>query len=322
MLYGALDIGGTKTIAALIDEDGRIAAQERFPSHTQNSLQHLELCIEAMERLLDAAGISPATLPGIGVTLPGIVDVREGVLIRAPFARWENLPVAAILSEKLGTAHIVCENDVNACALGELRFGLGRKYIDFVWMTVSTGVGGDCVSDGKLIRGARGFAGELGHLKVEYEHPALCPCGQRGCLEAHGSGTALNRLISCQAEQDGAFAAAFAEKNMPVNAVSCAQLAKAGHLTAQLMFDRNGMYLGRGMAYCINILNPQAVIVGGGVAASLDLMMDSIRREIRANVFSSMQDVEVLATPLGYEAALLGAAALVIDQKRSNYGTN
>lgn len=313
-MYAALDIGGTKTIAALVDSSGQILVQEKFPTLTLDCEKHLSLCVESLHRLLSAARTSPASLSGLGVTLPGIVDYREGILLRAPYADWINVPVAALLRDKLGIERVRCENDVNACALGELYFGLGSRYTDFIWMTVSTGVGGACVSDGRLIRGAQGFAGEMGHLKVEFEKPARCPCGQTGCLEAHGSGTALNRLIEQTVSSLPSFADQFSSAGLPVSAASCAKLAREGNSVAREIFETTGHYLGRGMAYAVNLLNPQAIVVGGGVAASLDCLLPGIRSALSSDVFLPLQQVEVIATPLGYEAALLGAAVLVIDE--------
>lgn len=313
MIYAALDIGGTKTIAALADETGSILAQKKFTSYIASSQIHLDLCVDALRELMQERGVQTKDIHGLGISLPGIVDSDRGILLYAPYAKWENVPVADYLREKLGIEKIRCDNDVNACAIGELKFGLGKKYTDFVWMTVSTGVGGASVSGGTLVRGADGFAGELGHLKVEYDHPAHCPCGQEGCLEAHGSGTALNRLTAEAAQADGAFAAALAQAGMKADGAGCAALAQAGNPRALAIFAEIGTYLGRGMAYCINVLNPQAVVVGGGVSASLELLRPAITAALKANAFHKMQDIDVVCTPLGYEAALIGAAALAAE---------
>ncbi len=313
MIYAALDIGGTKTIAALTDENGSILTQKKFTSFVASSQTHLDICVDALRELMQERGLDAKEIHGLGISLPGIVDSDRGVLLYAPYAKWENVPVAEYLREKLGIANIRCDNDVNACAIGELKFGLGKKYSDFVWMTVSTGVGGASVSDGTLIRGADGFAGELGHLKVEYDHPAQCPCGQEGCLEAHGSGTALNRLTAKMAQQDAEFAAALAQAGSKADGAGCAKLAQAGNPKALAIFDEIGTYLGRGMAYCVNVLNPQAVVVGGGVSASLELLRPAITAALKANAFRKMQNIDVVCTPLGYEAALIGAAALAAE---------
>lgn len=314
MYIAALDIGGTKTIAAVLDETGSILAQENFPSLVSSYESHLELCVQAMKRLMEQMGLEAEDFAGLGVSLPGIVDNEKGILIYAPYANWENVAVAKFLAAGLGISKVRCENDVNACAIGEQRFGLGRKYTDFVWMTVSTGVGGAVVEDSKLIRGSNGFAGELGHLKVEYKNPAHCPCGQYGCLEAHGSGTALIRETRKRRLESTAFAQALEEMGLKPDGAGCAALAKAGNTDALDIMNQIGTYLGRGISYCINILNTQAIVIGGGVAASLELLIPSIRVSIQQNAFKRMQDIDIVKTPLGYEAALMGAAALVLEQ--------
>lgn len=314
MYIAALDIGGTKTIAAILDERGAIQAKETFTSIVADYEAHLERCVEVMEKLMQQMGIAADELAGLGVSLPGIVDNQKGVLIYAPYANWENISVARHLSSKLGIQVVCCENDVNACAIGEQRFGLGSRYTDFIWMTVSTGVGGAIVEEGKLVRGGHGFAGELGHLKVEYENPLYCPCGQYGCLEAHGSGTALIRETKTRVKNSRVFAEALREIEAEPDGAGCAALAKKGNTEAQDIMNQIGMYLGRGIAYCVNILNTQAVVIGGGVATSLDLLMPSIQKSVQQNAFQRMQDIEIIKTPLGYEAALLGAAALVLKE--------
>lgn len=311
MVYAALDIGGTKTIAALTDENGCILAKKKFTSYIASSQTHLRICADALRELMRERDLTQRDISGLGISLPGITDSDRGILIYAPYAKWENVPAAEYLRNELGIANIRCENDVNACAIGEMYFGLGKLYTDFVWMTVSTGVGGAIVVNSALVNGADGFAGELGHLKVEYDHPVHCPCGQDGCLEAHGSGTALNRLTTRLAASDPEFANDLTAAGEKADGAGCAKLARAGNPKAQGIFDEIGTYLGRGMSYCINVLNPQAIVVGGGVSSSLELLRPAILSAIHANVFQKMQKVDVVCTPLGYEAALIGAAALV-----------
>lgn len=313
MYIAALDIGGTKTIAAILDEKGKILAQENFPSVVSSYETHLGLCAESMKRLMQQMGLTVDDFIGIGTALPGIVNNEKGVLIYAPYADWENVPVAEFLRSSLGFSKVQCENDVNACAIGEQRFGVGQNYTDFIWMTVSTGVGGAVVEGSKLVRGGHGFAGELGHMKVEYKKPAHCPCGQYGCLEAHGSGTALIRETRTRAVESPSFAKALEEQGLKPDGAGCAALARLGNTDALGIMEQIGTYLGRGISYCINILDTQAVVIGGGVAASLDLLLPSIRASVQQNAFKRMQDIDIVKTPLGYEAALLGAAALVLE---------
>ena len=311
MNIGAFDIGGTKTIVALANESGTIYEKQQFPTDTRDCMRHLDTCCQIFSQFLSKHQLHPQNVSGIGVNLPGMVDRKQGILLRAVYAGWNNVPVKDYLFQKLLVSNIVCENDVNSCAVGELRFGLGRQYKDFGWMTVSTGVGGAVVCNGQLIRGVHGFAGEFGHLKVEYDEPNLCPCGDKGCLEAHGSGTALNRLINEKAATDSAFKDAFTGLGATPSAAACAILARSGNLTAISIFTEIGCYLGRGIAYYANILDPEAVIIGGGVSASLDLLMPGINKSLEKYAFDKMKHTRVLRTALGYEAALMGAIAIV-----------
>ena len=312
MYVGAFDIGGTKTIVALADDTGKIYEKEQFPTDTQNCRSHVERCCNGFAKFLKRHNLTASQIGGIGVNLPGPVDREKGILIRAVYAGWNAIPVKDWIQELLGIAHIVCENDVNSCAVGELRFGRGREYGSFGWMTVSTGVGGAVVCNGQLIRGAHGYAGEFGHIKVEYNAPETCPCGELGCLEAHGSGTALNRMILRQVQQDPQFCSAFAALGEAPGGASCAKLAKAGNETARALFYQLGRYLGKGISCYVNILDPDAVFIGGGVAESLDLLMPGIRSAVEENTFAQMKDVKILPTALGYEAALMGAIAIAL----------
>ena len=313
MYIAALDIGGTKTIAAVLDENGKVVIKEQFSSIVSNYEKHLELCAQTLERLMQQIKIGTENLEGLGISLPGIVDREKGILIYAPYANWKNIAVADYFRNALGIDKIQCENDVNACAVGEIHFGLGKRYTDFVWMTVSTGVGGAVVENSRLIRGGHGFAGEFGHLKVEYKNPAHCPCGQYGCLEAHGSGTALIRETRKRKQESRSFAEALEKKGLSADGAGCAELARSGNHEAQEIMEQIGMYLGRGISYCLNILDPQAVVIGGGVARSLDLILPAMRNEIQRDTFQRMQSAYIIETHLGYEAALKGAAALILE---------
>ena len=276
-------------------------------------MSHLQYCCEVFEGFLKSRGLSSSDVAGIGVNLPGIVDRKNGILLRAVYAGWENIHVGEYLKQRLNIDQIVCENDVNSCAAGEIRFGLGKEYKNFGWMTVSTGVGGAVVCDGKVIRGAFGNAGEFGHLKVEYENPAVCPCGEEGCLEAHGSGTAIGRMITEEKKRDPEFADAVNGTGKSSPGAALAALAEKGNPKAVEIFEKAGEYLGRGISYYANIMDPEAVIIGGGVSASLDLLMPGIKRSIEKHTFSAMQGVKVLPTALGYEAALMGAVAIAAE---------
>lgn len=313
MYVVALDIGRAKAIAAILNEKGVVLVRENLPSVIAGHEIRLDVCVQAIKRLMCKMALKAEDFVGLGVSLPGIVDYEAGVLIHMPYANYENIAVTEFLAANLGIANIQCENDVNACAIAEQRFGLGRTYTDFVWMAVDAGVSGAVVEGSKLVHGGQGFAGEIGHLKVEYKTPAHCPCGQFGCLEVHGSGTALVREIRKRRLESQAFADTLEEMGLKPDEAGCAALAKAGNPDALEIMDRMGTYLGRGISYCINILNTQAIVIGGSVSAFLELLLPSIRISIQQNALKRMQDINIVKNPLGIEASLLGAAALILE---------
>jgi len=198
----------------------------------------------------------------------------------------------------------VCGNDANVIALGEQRFGTGRRFSSCVVITIGTGLGSGLILDGKLWTGSGGFAAEFGHITV-YPEGALCPCGNRGCLELYVSAGALVR---------------FAGERMPVitadslTAEKVAGLARAGDVAALAAFEQLGYWLGIGLASLTNTLNIQAVIIGGVVSASFDLLLPALRRTIQQRCFPEIYaGLVIQKTLLGDDAGLLGGAALAAD---------
>lgn len=309
MLLCALDIGGTKTIAAAMDERGHILAQRRWPTDTSDGLLHLEQCAVVLEDLCRHAGVSgPA---GLGVAVPGMVDSRAEILLVAPFAGWQNLAVRPFLQDRL-RCPVFMDNDANACAVGEMRFGYGDRYGSYLWMTISTGVGGALVSRGRLLRGAAGLAGEIGHVKVEYADARLCSCGQRGCLEAQASGTAIT-AATAEAAKDPAFRDLFVKRNIPPDAEGCARLAAEHSPQARHIYAQAADYIARGISCAANLLDLEAVILGGGVAGSLPLMLPDILASCRGYITPQLRVPDIVPSKLAYEAALYGALALALN---------
>jgi len=321
MIIGAIDIGGTKTMVGAADEYGKILALHKFETETADVYSHFKRCGTELRDCLTELGAFPGSVSGVGITLPGMVDKTHEKLDNAVFSGWKDVRVREFFQKFLGLDAVFIDNDVNACAMAEIAFGLGRKYKDFIWATVSTGVGGAIVSEGRLLEGCLNFAGELGHVKVEYERPMLCPCGQYGCLEAHGSGSAITRETLRRVSENPGFAALFKEQKLNADAVGCSILAYAGVPEAIEIYRLAGMYLGRGFACAINLLNPQAVIIGGGVADSFGLIEPAMRETISSCAAPPLAGVDVVKTGLGYNAAFLGAAALALAKaNESDFG--
>jgi glucokinase len=315
-MLGAIDIGGTKTGIGIVDAEGKILSYHQRTTDTSELSTWLRICTEQLEDCAREINCRMEDLEGVGINLPGMVDTNRGLLLACSYPGWTQKPVVRIMKELTGIEKIYVENDVNSCAIGEMYFGLQEKYKDFLWMTVSTGIGGAMVSNRQLIRGAWGCAGEIGHVKVEYNDPKLCACGGKGCLEAHASGTAITNEVLLRAKLDSEFNALFEGIHEPINAKSCAMLAREGNQTANEIYQRAAVYLGRGIGYGISLFNPQAVIIGGGVGMSLDLMTEEIEAVLANTVNKSLLPVDIVPTKMGYMGALLGAAALVLYNQK------
>jgi glucokinase len=299
MLIGAIDGGGTKVLAAVMTESGAVVARRQDSVPTSDYAAYFGRCAALLAECASEAGVKREALAGVGASLPAMTDGHDRVF-GSPSAGWGAFSVRPLLVPELGieSERIFIENDVNACALAELRFARGGN--NFVWMTVSTGIGGAVVADGRLVRGAGCCAGELGHLKVEFERPRSCGCGGTGCLEAHASGTAIGRL----AREAGLGNA---------DAKRVEELARTGDPAASDVLAQAGRYIGRGLAMAANVLNTEKVYIGGGVSRALDLLLPAIREAFDGGAIAQCRNVTIARTHLGYEASLLGAAAVCLD---------
>lgn len=317
MAIGAIDIGGTKTITAILSDSGEILVSRYFPTVSNDWYEHFTLTAKYFEtcyEMYKTQTFGKDPLVGVGINVPGMADNINGILLYAPHQNWHDVPVRDFFRSALSIQNVQVENDVNACALGEMVFGGGGA--DFLWLTISTGNGGAIVANSKLIRGSSNCAGEFGHLKVEFENPRLCACGQRGCLESQSSGTAIKEIFLETMNGNPGFLSQvkiFEKKNRDFkrDASGLALLANEGNLTARALYHDVGKYLGRAISYGLNISNPEKVYLGGGVAQSMQLFLPALLNEIDRSVVPGAKKVEICETKLGYNAALLGAGALV-----------
>lgn len=287
----AIDVGGSKIVAGIVDGDGNILESERIPLPDGYGADFL------LEKITEAAGKLLVYGPcAAGITIPGLADPENGVWKYAPFSQIAEVPVARIVSRETGLP-VYIENDVNACASAEKRFGACRSERSFLWMTVSNGIGGAVFLDGKLYTGENGNAGELGHFIVEEKDGFDCGCGRKGCLEAMASGRGISRLYRRGTGRD-------------LSAKEIADLARSGDPAALKAYETAGGYMGKALSFCVNILNIGTVIIGGGVSESFDLLEKPINSALSERVFRQGNPrVEVKRTALGYYAALVGAAA-------------
>ncbi len=282
-LYGAIDLGGTKLRAVVADLEGNICGEIIRPSEADEGPDRvIARMIETLEEAASASGLPVSGLRAVGVASPGALDLVHGRVFEAPqLPGWDGVPLVQIMSERLGLP-VLLENDANAAALGENRFGAGRGTRYLIYLTISTGVGGGIIIDGKVYHGATGAAGELGHMVVWFNGPR-CLCGNRGCLEAISSGTGLawraQELVD-RGEAPGL--ERIKRERGELDADEIADAARAGDEDARRLFDESGLYLGIALANYINIFNPEMIVPGGGVVAgAADLFLDRAEETMR-----------------------------------------
>lgn len=292
----------------LVDQDGKVLARETQPTPAEDVEATME-AILAVAGKLGAAGRPVA----VGVGAAGMVDFTAGVMRWAPNLAWRELPIRDRVAEGTGLP-CVLDNDANAAAWAEYRFGAGRGSRDMLLVTVGTGIGGGIVAGGSLYRGAHGFAAEIGHFIVEPGGPQ-CGCGNRGCWEQVASGRALDRLGRRAAARDPDGAIARLAGNEEVSGRHVAQAAMEGDHAAVAVFGEVGMRLGEGIAGLVNVLDPEVVVVGGGVAEVGDILLKPARMAFATTVEAPDHRPEVPIVPaaLGNDAGAVGAAALALE---------
>jgi glucokinase len=313
-----LDIGGSKLMAAVTEVNG-----SRFEIRT---ISHRTLsgdCNQAtLLTLIDDAVTELGSIEyeRIGVTIPGLADPANGIWVYACFSGIRDFPIARILSERYGGKPIAIENDVNACALGEKKFGKCQNVEDFLWITVSNGIGGGLVLGGNIYSGHFGGAAEIGHFGVvdsgnDCQPPIQCGCGNFGCLEAEAAGPGIAKRYAWHLlERKKQNPSAPEPIRPPYTAQKIADAARNGDELALSIIETTGIFLGKAASYAVNLLNLEAVIFGGGVSQSFDLFLPSLEKSFRTRLFQSANPtVRLEQTGLGYNAGLAGAAAIAIQ---------
>ncbi|MEX0785745.1 MAG: ROK family protein [Dehalococcoidia bacterium] len=309
-----VDLGGTKIHSLVATPEGAVLGEDRrLTDAAEGVYAVIGRMAGSVRAALEAAGLELDGICGVGMCTPGPCDTSRGVVTYAPnLAGWVDVPIVARMSKALGVPALL-EHDTAAACYGEFRFGAGRGFQHVVYVTLSTGIGGGMIFDGKLYHGASGAAGEVGHLIVDADGPQ-CGCGNRGCVEALASGIALAR------EAAGAIAAGRSDVLAEVVGeaeASAEHLHKAalqGDAVSREIIERAGRYAGLGLAAVLNFLNPQALILGGGLLGLGDLYLRPALDAARAATFDQMlADVTITEATLGERAGALGAAALMVE---------
>jgi len=312
------DLGGTKFAFGIVREDGAVVASGRVDTLAdQGPAQAVNRAIAGARELLAANGFAPASLLGVGIASPGPLDIARGCVDGSPnLPGWTGFPIAGEISKAFGLPARI-DNDANAAAVGEFRFGAGKGFPNMVYVTVSTGIGGGVMVDGRLMRGANGNAAELGHLTLDIKGPA-CPCGGQGCFEKYASGTAIAaRARAALAAGRASSLAALAGGPDKVTSHHVLQALAQGDVLAREIWEETLEYLGRGFAVIINTFNPDRIVVGGGVTAAGDILFAPLRKKALGYAFPRLAAVcSIVPAGLGGDVGVVGAAACALEAAR------
>lgn len=301
-----IDLGGTQVRAALVDEQGRILARLAEPTDAQAGPDRVlaQIC-GLTDRLLAAS--KPASVVGVGVSAPGPLDTVAGVATDIPtLSGFVDFPLKAELQKRFPFP-VDLENDAIAAAIGEWQFGIGRGHDNLVYVTVSTGIGGGVISDGRVVRGRKGMAAHVGHMSV-VPSGELCPCGNRGCFEAYGSGPAFARRAQMRALGNGE--TTLGSNGGAIDSRSVFAAARNGDRLANQLIDEEAEILGRGFTSLIHIFSPDIIVMGGGLSHEFDRLQPGIQAYISQWAMPAFKDVKVMLAALDQNSGLIGAAAL------------
>jgi glucokinase len=302
-----IDLGGTKMLLGVLDGESKTVweSRERSAGEGENDLVEL-LVREIAEARGERGGVET-----IGMGIPATIDHEKGLAIAAVNLPIEDLPIRDLVLERTGLPTFV-DNDANVAALAEHLFGAAKGAENAVMLTVGTGIGGGLILGGEIYRGSTGAGAELGHMAIQMDGPGCQGnCPNRGCVEAFASGTALGRegLAAAESNPDSALGKLLGEGE-PVDGRAVTIAAQNGDKTAIEVFDLVGSRLGVALASFANIFEPEVIVVGGGVMAAGDLLLDPARRELQARALQPMNRTPVVPAELGADAGMIGAAAM------------
>ena len=309
-----VDVGGTNVKIALVDKKGEIKFPKTVPTRAEMGYEYTIGNIQqSIKDLISEAGIEKNALEGIGFGFPGQIDCDKGIVRLAPnIPGWVNVPISEIMQKEFNVP-VKVDNDVRCAALAELNYGAGVGCKNLICITVGTGIGSGLIINGKIVRGASNAAGEIGHIKLEMHDGLLCGCGDRGCLEAYASGPSI--VAMAKEYVMGGKSAKFREIAGSIDAITpaiVAQAANEGDAVAKKIFEIMGEYIGIGLTSVVNLLNPEKIVIGGGVADAGDILLEPLRKTLKSRTMPIQgRAVEVVPAQLGNTAGIIGSSLLI-----------
>ncbi|WP_164472911.1 ROK family protein [Cohnella candidum] len=309
--YAGIDLGGTKILAVIVDPEGTVLASEEQPTLAAEGPESVMARMADMVRRLIAA--SGREVSALGVATAGTLDPETGTVLFAGNLGWTRVPLGQTLERELGLK-VRVENDANAAAYGEWKAGAGRGTRHCVFVTVSTGIGGGLICDGRLVRGLTASAGEIGHITIDWNGP-VCGCGNVGCMELYASGTAIGKAGSAAAAADPAAGRAMLDlaggEASRITSREVAAAAAGGDPLASKLLRDAGRALGVGLASVVHLANPELIILGGGASKIGAPLLQPMEEALRRHVIPSLgENVRIVPPQLGVPAGAIGAALI------------
>lgn len=306
--YAGIDLGGTSIKVGLLNEAGKVLAWESFPTGVERGPAAIigEMA-ERTRELAEKNGISFQNVVRVGVGSPGPLDLETGTVVFTPNLKWTNVPLRDMLAKRL-RKKVIVDNDAVSATFGEWWQGAGKPYRDVVGLTLGTGVGGGIVLDGRIHHGFQGIGGHIGHMAI-VAGGRPCGCGNRGCLEAYASATA----IAARAEEalKGHADSILHPVEKPLTSKKVFEAAQKGDALALRIFDETAWYLATGINNVLNILNPEAVVIGGAVANAGEVLFEPLREHLKEMAFPRVyEETQIQKATLGELAGLIGAAGI------------
>ena len=305
-----VDIGGTTVKIGLFDTDGNVLDKWEIPTRTENGGTNIlpDIAASIQDKMSEKA-VDKSDVAGVGVGAPGPVD-GEGIIHKAVNLGWGEMNLKKELTTLLDGMRVEGGNDANVAALGEMWKGGGQGHTNLVAVTLGTGVGGGIIIGGKIMTGATGSGGEIGHIHVEDNENEACGCGNYGCLEEYASATGITRLANRKlqaSDKDSVL------RQGEVSAKTVFDAVKAGDELAIEIAQQFGEYLGKGLAVIAGVINPEIFVIGGGVSKAGEVLFEYIRPSFDKTVFHGCKDTQFALATLGNDAGIYGAAKMVLD---------
>lgn len=302
--YVGVDVGGTTVKMGLFSDTGELLEKWELPTRIEEDGKYIlpDIVDSIEEKRAERGG----NIKGIGMGIPGPMT-DDGVVLKCANFGWGVFSVKNELAGLTGVGNVKVGNDANVAALGEMWKGGGRGHDSIVMVTLGTGVGGGIIQKGKVVTGSTGAGGEIGHIKVEFNNPALCGCGNRGCLEQYASANGIVRMAKESLREDSALA-----KRRDITAKDVFDGAKAGDAYCREIVERFGRYLGIALSNVAHVVDPEAFVIGGGVSAAGPIIIDVVEKYYNENAMYALKDKEFHLAELGNDAGIYGAVRMVL----------